>query len=179
MPPRITGKYKSRQDGKKTPAYLTWRGIIYRCKKGYYGASVCEEWKDFQNYAEWYYSQKHAGKDGFEIDKDLLGNGSKVYSSGNCCLLPAALNSFLSSYMRKPVSKYGKGIRKDSANYRVTVELSNRDICLGMYRSLEDAQMEYSHTKRQQLQDLVDKYSSFLGLRELRAIYCLPMQHDI
>ena len=56
------GKYKSRIDGKVTKCYKTWSHMLERCYNkekekyhNYIDCYVCEEWLNFQNFAEWYY----------------------------------------------------------------------------------------------------------------------------
>ena len=55
------GKYKSKINGKHTKEYLVWRSMISRCyNKDYHGynnykdVEVCDEWLDFQTFAEWF-----------------------------------------------------------------------------------------------------------------------------
>ena len=82
------------EDGcKNSPAYEVWRGIIRRCYDKncksylrYEDVDVCKEWHNFQNFAEWFYSQKHC-EDGFAVDKDLKVIGSRLYSPETCSLV--------------------------------------------------------------------------------------------
>tara|TARA_R110000765_G_scaffold71902_2_gene139522 strand:+ start:124 stop:753 length:630 start_codon:yes stop_codon:yes gene_type:complete len=88
------GKYKPQTNAKK--ARIRWNGMLERCysdryqalKPTYIGCVVCDEWHNFQNFAEWFYNN-HI--DGFELDKDKLGNG-KLYSPDTCCFISRAEN---------------------------------------------------------------------------------------
>lgn len=83
------GKYKPTMNRIATKAYTVWRDMIRRCysekslKKcpTYNNVSVCDEWHNFQNFAEWFsvnYIQGH------ELDKDIKIGGNKVYSPESC-----------------------------------------------------------------------------------------------
>lgn len=74
-----------------------WKGMLERCycekwhikKPSYIGCSVDERWHNFQVFAEWF-EQNY--KDGFELDKDILFKGNKVYSPETCCFVPSEIN---------------------------------------------------------------------------------------
>lgn len=84
------GEYKSCKQGKITKEYRTWRDMLYRCYSGkepcYDKVEVCQQWWNFQNFAEWYNKQRDSHKEGFELDKDILGNGT-LYSPETCSLV--------------------------------------------------------------------------------------------
>ena len=96
--------YKSCEGGKITKAYDAWKRMIQRCfdKKykedhpTYIGVTCIKSWEDFQNFAEWWYSQPNHDK-GFDLDKDLLVDGNKLYSPETCCLLPQEINKTLNT----------------------------------------------------------------------------------
>lgn len=86
-------KYKTKLKGKNCTAYSRWKLMIKRCYcldddkyKNYGGAGVvvCDDWHNYQNYAEWFYSNF---KDGCDVDKDILSGESKVYSPETCCFV--------------------------------------------------------------------------------------------
>lgn len=90
------GIYGSNNNGKKTAAYKKWFEMIRRCydhsgyqveNSSYVGCSVCSEWHNFQNFAEWFYSQENSQCDDIELDKDSISDGNKVYSPDLCLLI--------------------------------------------------------------------------------------------
>lgn len=79
--------------------YSKWKKMIERCydpkKMGsifYSDCIVCDEWLNYQNFAEWFLSQPEY-RHKFDLDKDLLSNGIKIYSPSTCTLLPSRINS--------------------------------------------------------------------------------------
>lgn len=97
------GKNLTHSNGRKTREYSVWKGMIERCyseslRKNYptyKNCYVCEEWHNFQNFAEWY--KDNYPKDGleYEIDKDLssYGMSGKVYSPSTCLFVTRKVNS--------------------------------------------------------------------------------------
>ena len=93
---------KSSCNGKKYPIYDMWYRIIERCysKKlhdrcpTYTDCYVSDDFKDYSKWRKWYdnYQYKH---DGWQLDKDLLVKGNKIYSSETCVFLPHIINSVL------------------------------------------------------------------------------------
>lgn len=83
-----------------------WHQIQTRCKEGgrlqelepsYIGCSMSDNFKDFQFFAAWHTLQVGYGIEGYQLDKDILLQGNKVYSEDTCVLVPQALNNFLLS----------------------------------------------------------------------------------
>lgn len=64
----------------------------------YAGADSCPEWKDFQNFAEWFEGVVESGyfHEGWHLDKDLLYKNNKIYSPETCVFLPEDINKVLS-----------------------------------------------------------------------------------
>lgn len=99
------GIYSTRDGRHKTKQYMTWNGMITRCysdswhkkKPSYSECETCEEWQNFQNFAAWY--DDNYPNDGlhYELDKDLLVMGNKIYSPETCLFIPRKINSFLNS----------------------------------------------------------------------------------
>lgn len=75
------------KDGKKVnhKSYTVWMNMLTRVYKpknleeirpSYKGCSVVPEWHNYQNYAGWY---ENNYVDGWDVDKDILIKGNKVY----------------------------------------------------------------------------------------------------
>lgn len=104
-------------DGKVSPAYVSWKSMMNRCYNGkfqkrsptYQGCTVDDRWHNFQNFANWF-NINH--KDGYQLDKDILISGNKLYSPETCILVPASVNCFISS-STAPNSKYPIGVNYD------------------------------------------------------------------
>jgi hypothetical protein len=55
---------------------------------------VCNEWHNFQNFAEWFCKNYcDASMDKWQLDKDIIVPGNRVYSPETCCFVPNAVNN--------------------------------------------------------------------------------------
>ena len=76
--------------------FIKWQSMLNRCyrdNKEYANVLVCEDWHNFQNFAEW--CDKFSNfEEGLELDKDLKSNEceSKIYCPENCIFIPRKLN---------------------------------------------------------------------------------------
>lgn len=68
----------------------------------YSECSICDEWLEYQKFAEWENGQNMKDGVNYHIDKDILNKGNKRYSPENCRLIPASLNSFFSTLPTEP-----------------------------------------------------------------------------
>lgn len=92
------GEYNS-----KSVAYSYWHSMLRRCysttyqkyRPTYIGCVVCEEWKNFQIFAEWFENNYPVDGKDHQLDKDLLAKTTrgKFYSPEYCSFLTAKENS--------------------------------------------------------------------------------------
>ena len=90
------GGYKCEVDNH--PAYAKWQGMLNRAygassSKWYDDVTVSESFKHYHIFKQWYLTQYL--EEGWELDKDLLLKGNKVYCASRCCFLPKEINSAL------------------------------------------------------------------------------------
>lgn len=89
------GEYKGLNNCKR---YNTWRHMICRCYAEtsviayptYVNCTVCDEWHDYQVFSKWY---EENYIEGYELDKDLLIDGNKVYGPDTCVFVSHFDNS--------------------------------------------------------------------------------------
>ena len=142
-----------------TPVYLTWKSMLARCyseytRKGnpaYEGCSVCEEWKYLSKFKEWF-DQNHI--DGYQLDKDILFPGNKVYSPETCCFVPQEINKLFKGHARtkgvavgvkKQYNKFVSEFRADGKRYRMSFD------------TLEDARDFYNKHRLMHLFDVSER----------------------
>lgn len=98
------GTYSSKNEaGSYRREYEIWKQMIYRCysptckykRKTYKTTTVCEDWLNYQAFAEWCNSREDFGYSKYHLDKDLLCKGVSLYSPTTCCFLPREVNGFL------------------------------------------------------------------------------------
>lgn len=106
------GEHMAKVNGKNTQEYQAWRDMLRRCyddkiqlkNTSYIGTKVCEDWLNYQNYAQWH-KNNNPNIDGikFNVDKDVLQQGLeiKIYSPETCIFLPDKINSFMTNNQSK------------------------------------------------------------------------------
>ena len=100
-------KYPSKINGVQTKEYDLWRGMLKRCYSDayknknptYIDCEVSNKFKSYEYFYEWCNKQVGFGNDGngnpFQLDKDLLVKGNKIYSENTCVFIPKEINSLL------------------------------------------------------------------------------------
>ena len=94
------GEYLVRFNDKLTKAYQVWSDMIKRCysekrqkrQPTYIGCTVCDEWHNYQVFADWYYKNLPEGIERYEVDKDIINPGNKTYSPEMCTIVSAREN---------------------------------------------------------------------------------------
>jgi hypothetical protein len=79
-----------------------WARVLERCYSekfklahpSYEGCSVADDWLNLSVFAEWFTNNPY-NRQGWEIDKDILVKGNKVYSPETCVFVPACINTLL------------------------------------------------------------------------------------
>ena len=100
---KVTRKVGSDQVTWVCPYYAKWRGMLKRCYDknlktkfpSYSECVVCDEWKYFSNFKKWVDEQPNKNWKDCELDKDLLIEGNKIYSSTTCIFITRQVNQFL------------------------------------------------------------------------------------
>ena len=96
-------KYKAKINGVITKEYVLWHSMLERCysdtfkKKHptYEGCEASENFKYYEYFYEWCNKQIGFGVEGWQLDKDLLTEGNKVYSEDSCVFIPSEINKVL------------------------------------------------------------------------------------
>ena len=149
------GHYKAKHDGKMTKSYTTWFNMLLRayCPKlharhpTYLGCSVAGEWLEYQRFAEWYEAHEYSNR-GYELDKDLLIPGNKVYAPDHCVFVPSQLNNLLTD-SKAIRGQYKQGVcwHKPSGRYLARVSAGSKREFLGYFDCPQEAYQAYKIAK--------------------------------
>lgn len=163
----------------KNQAMTAYGSISSRCKgennsesahKCYDDVEMCQEWKDdpqlfVKRYLELYYE---VPGESMAVDKDLFGNGSKVYSPETICILPQGLNTLLANSKKHykdgetPDNVLPLGVRyngKVNKYYgQITYFGTEDEITLPYRDTIEEAFADYKKFKECDIAITVSKY---------------------
>jgi len=149
-------------DGKRVTCnfYLKWSDMIKRCycksfqskNKSYIGCSVDSEWLTFSVFKDW--MEKHQWI-GMDLDKDLLIQGNKVYSSKTCCFIPRSINSLLTFKKHgRSTSSTGVSYSKNEHKFKASCRVNGKKVNLGTFAKESDAHNAYLLFKRNIIKDV-------------------------
>ena len=99
----LGAKYPPSINGVQTKEYTLWQNMLRRCysdnskkkQPTYEGCEVSENFKSYEYFYDWCNSKVGFGVEGWQLDKDLLVKGNKVYSENTCVFIPAEVNTLL------------------------------------------------------------------------------------
>lgn len=154
--------------------YVTWKDMLERCYSekdkndhlSYFGISeVCKDWWDYQNFGEWYETNKYDVNERLHLDKDILYAGNKIYSPYHCLLVPQRINML---FLNKPNNRgLPNGIKLYKKGYLAKYNGEE----LGVYPTLEDAYEVYANAKEKKIKEVADEYRGIIPERVYEALY--------
>ena len=169
---------KTTYNGKKCNIYTQWKNMIERCynekfhqlRPTYEGCTVSDEFKDYSKWREWYDKYPYK-QDDWQLDKDLLAKGNKIYSSETCVFLPHIINSTLTK-SNKTRGEYLIGVYFDTHNNKFKSYLSKRGkkMSLGYFENEMDAHLAYKTAKEEYLKELAEEYKGRLDPKAYSAL---------
>ena len=96
-------KYPITVDGVNTKEYGLWYNMLRRCysesfkkkQPTYEGCEVGDNFKSYVYFYEWCQNQIGFSNKDWQLDKDLLAKGNKIYSEDSCVFIPSEINTLL------------------------------------------------------------------------------------
>lgn len=151
----------------KHPAYKTWTCMIRRCYDNsssyniptYNDCTVCSEWHNFQNFAQWYDNNYYEiDNDKMQLDKDIIIKNNKIYSPDTCCFVNNIINSMLTN--KKRFRNGIIGSYKRNGKYEVSCEntLLKKRQYLGRFSTEDEAFNAYKNYKEENIKAVADYY---------------------
>ena len=177
----ITGtKYHPTVNGRDTKEYALWYSMLKRCyndaykkqRPAYIGCEVSENFKSYEYFYEWCNEQIGFGNDGFELDKDLLIKGNKVYSETTCVFLPQEINTLL--VKREALrGEHLIGVSWNNANkaFKAMVcKNKGKQEYLGCFKTELEAFNAYKKAKESFVKEQAEKWKSQIDERAYKAL---------
>lgn len=161
----VGNKYSSH-----TKEYVAWSNILTRCfdeeyktkYPTYQDAICCDEWLLFENFYEWLHSQENFDKwfngDRWNVDKDILVKGNKVYSPETCCLVPNNVNKlFTKNDSCRGNLPIGVIIKDDSFYVSCSNPFTKKQKFLGYCDTSEKGFLLYKKHKESYIKQVAEK----------------------
>lgn len=167
-------------------SYLKWHDMINRCYNAkfherqpqYKGCTVCKEWLNYSNFKVWYDKNKIPVMS-FDLDKDILFKGNKVYSPETCCFVPHAINTlFLSKKADRGDFPIGVSYEKDKKKFRAYMSFMGEQIKLGTFDTAESAFARYKEYKEDFIKDIAEQYKDEIPYKIYEAMINWKIEID-
>mgnify|MGYP000750615845 CR=1 FL=1 len=175
----VVGDAEIQINGKLLKEYVIWRAMLKRCYDSkshlndptYKDCSVSDNFKYYPYFKDWCSKQVGFGKEGWQLDKDILVKGNKVYSEDTCCFVPKDLNSLL-THRKKDKGLYPVGVSyKPRINrYIAQIRKFKENIHLGCFATPDEAFCAYKEAKEAYIKEVAELYKDRIDPRVYEAL---------
>lgn len=181
----IVGDEVTKVNGSRLKEYNLWQALLSRCYcdkfhvkcPTYKDCSVSDNFKYYPYFKEWCNNQigfnvlDDKGNH-FELDKDLLIKGNKVYSEDTCCFIPREINVAL-IYNQTKKGNLPIGVSYSKVNNKFVVYVKKGEGSreyLGYFEDASVAFLAYKASKEAYLKELAKKWKDKIDPRVYEAL---------
>lgn len=157
-------------------AFAVWRSMLQRCydekyqqkEPTYIGCTVCGEWLRFSNFLKWFEDNYI---DGYQLDKDIIHKGNKIYAPEHCAFVPREINSLiLKNQSRRGNTPIGVKYDKQKGLYCASVQYNGKAHFLGYTKNPQEAFPLYKVAKERRIKEVADLYRDKIDVRVYEAL---------
>lgn len=162
--------------GTDVECYDIWNCVKQRVGKGIYkDVTMSDNFKNFDYFQSWCKEQKGYGivdENGrpYNLDKDILSNGVKVYHEDICVFVPMHINIVCRSKYGNNKTKGVQYFKERKKPYRAYMSKFSKPIGLGYYETEQEAYSVYLKAKREYLDELILLYKDNLDTRVIEVL---------
>lgn len=161
--------------------YSKWYSMIKRCYNeeelrkhpSYIDCTVCDEWLYFSNFKKWF-DENYI--EGYQLDKDILVKGNKVYSPETCCFVPLEIN-ILFTKRQNQRGLYPIGVSKRGSLYLSNIQKNGLRCRIGSFNTPIEAFNAYKSAKEQYIKELAEQY--FNEGKITKRVYDALMKYEV
>ena len=170
------------------PSYSVWHSMLRRCyssvyhanKPTYVGTIVSDEWLLFSNFNKWFVLNN---VEGWQLDKDLLFNNSKIYSEETCIFLPNEINCALQTDKGKNGLPSGVSYKTSHGKYVAQLSIldenghrKNKHLIIS--DSVDVCKKKYSEEKIKYIMTLAEKHKEKLSEKAYNALLNFKVERE-
>ena len=180
----IGTKYPVSEGGRDTKDYALWKRMLERCysdsyqkkRPTYEGCEVSDNFKSYEYFYDWCHKQIGFDNDGngnpFQLDKDLLIKGNKVYSESTCVFIPSEINLLL---VKREASRgeHPIGVYWSKTNKAFIAQINkNKGMQekLGLFKTELEAFNAYKQAKEAFIKEQANKWKDKIDERTYEAL---------
>ena len=176
----VGDKYNCKINGKYVKEYQLWTDMLKRCYSEkrhlrhptYKDCEVGNSFKSYEYFYEWCHSQIGFGNEGWQLDKDLLVKGNKVYSENTCVFIPKEINLVLTkSDKKRGEHPIGVSWHSKSKTFVAQVNKSKgKSEHLGLFKTELEAFNVYKQAKESFIKEQANKWKGKIDNRAYDAL---------
>ena len=157
--------------------------MLWRCydpkfhlkEPSYIGCTVCDDWLLFSNFKEWF-DKNYI--EWYQLDKDILVKGNKVYSPQTCCFVPKEINYlFVKCNGSRGQHPLGVSYHSQRNKFQVSMGISNIGKHLGLFNTANEAFKAYKTAKEAYIKEVATKYYTSGKINE--RVYQSLMKYEV
>ena len=164
-----------KQSDSQSYSFQLWKNMLKRCysevsfKKSpsYEQCLTSETFNHYQQFKTWCNQQLGFGNTGWELDKDILVKGNKVYSEDTCCFVPKEINLLLVKH-DKGRGNYSLGVDYHKSRKQFRARCSDKH--LGWFNTEIEAFNAYKTAKEDYIKSLANKWKDRIDPRVYEAL---------
>ena len=159
--------------------YGLWLGLLERCysrkrhliRPTYKDCTTSENFNHYLYFKDWCSKQIGFGNKGWQLDKDILVKGNKVYSEDTCCFVPLDINViFTKTDALRGEYPIGVQYYKTGNCFRAHVGRFGKRDYLGQFDTPEEAFYAYKEAKESYIKEVANKWKDQIDLRVYEAL---------
>lgn len=179
------GTYKAYINNISVQQYKFWTRMLERCysKKihdkypTYVGCTPSANFIYYTYFYEWCIDQVGFSNKGWNLDKDILIKGNKLYSEDTCVFVPQDINKlFTKTNALRGNCPIGVSYNTRDEVYETSVSMGqNKNHRLGCFDNPIDAFYVYKKAKENYIKQVAEKYKSEIDIR----VYAAMMNYEV
>jgi hypothetical protein len=151
-------------------SYNIWFSMFSRCYGGkqatYEECLISQEWNNYQNFNNWFTNNYIQD---FQLDKDILVKGNKIYSPETCCFVPHEINSlFTRRTNKRGIYPIGVSSKRDKFQANINIEKTTK--YLGIFDTPEEAFEAYKIAKEKHIKEVANKWKNKINTKVYQAL---------
>ena len=126
----------------------------------------------YSDFYDWCDTQIGFGEYGFQLDKDLLEKGNKLYSENTCVFIPQEINKIFTKRNNLrgdlPIGVY---YNNEMHKFSATVNLNTgKPVRIGFYNTEVEAFNAYKQVKEEHIKNMAEKWKDRIDERAYNAL---------
>ena len=175
----VIGNEVSKSGKKLDKDYSLWVNVLRRCYNPtswvkhptYQECEVSESFKYYPYFKEWCQNQIGFNRKGWQLDKDILVKGNKVYSEDTCCFVPREINVLFTLRQNDRGNfPIGVTIDKRGGRYFAQINIRGSRKKFGYSDTPEEAFYAYKQAKEAYIKEVAEEWKSEIDPRVYNAL---------